>query len=109
MTGTERIFKTLQLKEPDRVPHFEIGVDEKVREAIFPGSSYRDFVERLDWDAVTVDDRLLPGWRVENLDASGKYFRDQWGGARRMTAEALAHPAEAAVKSEKDLDKWRLP
>lgn len=109
MTGTERIFKTLQLKEPDRVPHFEIGVDEKVREAIFPGSSYRDFVERLDWDAVTVDDRLLPGWRVENLDASGKYFRDQWGVARRMTAEALAHPAEAAVKSEKDLDKWRLP
>ena len=109
MTGAERVFKTLQLQEPDRVPHFEIGVDVKVREAILPGSSYRDLIEHLDWDAVTVDDRLLPGWRAETLDASGKYFRDQWGTTRRVTAEAIAHPAEAAIKSEKDLDKWQPP
>ena len=109
MTGAERIFKTLQLQEPDRVPHFEIGVDAKVIKAIFPNSSYRDLIERLDWDAVTVDDRLLPGWRVENLDASGKYFRDQWGVTRRVTAEALAHPVEAAIKSEKDIAHWRPP
>jgi len=109
MTGAERIFKTLQLQEPDRVPHFELGVDPKVKERILPGSSYHALIEYLDWDAVGVDDRLLRGWRGENLDASGKYFRDQWGTIRRVTAEAIAHPVEGAIKSEKDLDTWRPP
>ena len=109
LTGAERIFKTLQLQEPDRVPHFELGVDLKVREKILPGSSYRNFIDYFDWDAVCIDDRLLPGWRAETLDASGKHFRDQWGTIRRVTSEAIAHPVEAAVKSEKDLDTWRPP
>ena len=26
LTGAERMFKTLQLQEPDRVPHFELDV-----------------------------------------------------------------------------------
>ena len=109
LTGAERIFKTLQLQEPDRVPHFELGVDQKVREKILPGSSYRKFIEYFDWDAVCIDDRLLPGWRAETLDASGKHYRDQWGTIRRVTSEAIAHPEEAAVKSEKDLDTWQPP
>ncbi len=109
LTGAERVFKTLQLKEPDMVPHFELVVDSKVREKILPSSSYRNFIDYFDWDAVLIDDRLLPGWRVETLDASGKHYRDQWGTVRQVTSEAIAHPVEAAVKSEKDLDTWKPP
>lgn len=77
LTGAERIFKVLQLQEPDRVPHFEAWFDPKVKEAILPGASYHEVVEYFDWDAVTTEDELQPGFRVETLDASGEYFRDQ--------------------------------
>ena len=109
LTGTERIIKTLQLQEPDRVPHFENAFNRKVAEALLPGSSYYDVAEHFDWDAVAADDRWLPGYRVETLDASGEYFRNQWGTICRTTSEAVAHPMEGAIKSEKDLDNWSLP
>mgnify|MGYP001102589632 CR=1 FL=1 len=100
LTGAERIFKTLQFQEPDRVPHFELGLDRGVKGKIHPGK-YR-VADYFDWDAVLVDDRTAPGFRVETLDAAGKYFRDQWGTIRRVTSELLDHPVEAAIKSEKD-------
>ena len=48
MTGVERIIKALKREVPDRVPHMELGIDKKVREAIlksldehtFPGISF---------------------------------------------------------------------
>ena len=118
LTGTERIFKTLQLQEPDRVPHFELGFDPHVRKMILPdssdydieyGSSYYDLIEYFDWDGVVQRDRGLPGYSVESLDASGKYFRNQWGTICRLTSELDPHPVEGAVKTEKDLDTWHPP
>ena len=109
LTGAERIFKTLQLQEPDRVPHFELSLDPHVTKTLLPGSSYYDLIEYFDWDVVGIDDRHLPGYRVETLDASGKYFRNQWGTTCRMTSELLPHPVEAAIKSERDLNTWHPP
>lgn len=108
LTGAERIFRTLQLKEPDRVPHFELGLDRNVKKKINPGKSYR-VADYFDWDAVLVDDRSAPGYRVETLDAAGEYFRDQWGTIRKVSSELVHHPTEAAIKSEKDLDNWKPP
>jgi len=108
LTGAERILKTLQLQEPDRVPHFELGLNRNVKEKISPGTNYR-VVDYFEWDAAVVDDRSAPGYRVETLDAAGKYFRDQWGTVRQVTSEMVHHPVEAAVKSEKDLDTWTPP
>ncbi len=119
LTGAERVFKTLQLQEPDRVPHFELGFDPHVRKMILPGSpddnliaygsSYYDLIEYSDWDAVIVTDMWLPGYLVESLDASGKHFRNQWGTICRMTSELDPHPVEGAIKTEKDLDTWHPP
>ena len=106
LTGAERIFKTLRLEEPDVVPHFELGLSREVKKKVCPDSRVADY---FDWDAVLVDDRSAPGFRVESLDASGRYFRDQWGVVRQVTSELVAHPVAAAVKSEKDLDKWTPP
>ncbi len=106
LTGAERVFKTLQLQEPDRVPFYE-GPNRQIREKILPGSSDDDVVEYFDLDAVRVDDRVLPGYRIETLDASR--FRNQWGTIVRVMSESTPHPVEGAVKSEKDLDTWHPP
>ena len=100
LTGAERIFKALQLQEPDRVPFYE-GPNKKIQEEIFPGSSYDDAVKYFDLDAVIVDDRKIPGYLVEALD--GSRFRNQWGTIVRATSESLVHPMEGAIKTEEDL------
>ena len=51
-TNAERVFRTLERKEPDRVPHFEIIIDPKIINVILPGASYEEFIEHMDWDAL---------------------------------------------------------
>ena len=109
LTGAERIFTTLQLKEPDRVPIYE-GPNRNIREKVLgPDATAFDAIEHFDLDGVGMDDRSTPAWHGENLDASGIYFKNQWGTVNRVTSESLPHPVEGAVKSEKDLDTWQLP
>lgn len=105
LTGTERIIMTLQHKEPDRVPHFELFVHAKVRDRILPGSTYAEIVDYLDMDAIVVDD--LPQNDMANmLDSS--HFRNKWGVIWRLTTDSI-HPVEGPIKSEKDLDNWIAP
>ncbi len=106
LTGAERVFKALQLQEPDRVPFYE-SPNNKIKEVILPGSSDDDVVEYFDLDAIRLDDRGLPGYLGEVLDES--YFRNQWGTIVRVTSESLVHPVEGAIKTEKDLDTWHPP
>ena len=40
MNGVERVVKALRREEPDMVPHFELAVDPKVRNAILPGAIF---------------------------------------------------------------------
>jgi len=108
LTGAQRIFKTLQIQESDRVPFYE-APNRNIRETVLPGASVYDAIEYFDLDAVVMDDRGTPSWRGENLDASGTYFKNQWGTINRAASENLPHPVEVTVKSEKDLDTWRLP
>ena len=107
LTGTERVFKALQLQQPDRVPFYE-GPNRKIIEEILPGSSNDDATEYFDLDAVSVSDRKLPGYRIETLDAT--HFRNQWGTIMQLTSELDSpHPVEGAIKTEKDLDTWQTP
>lgn len=123
LTGLERILKTIKLEEPDMVPHFEISIDEKVRNAILPNASYEDIIEYLDIDGISFSDRTW-AWEYETLDgervkqwdrrdkalgASKKICRDQWGATVRFTQEQNAHPIAAAIKSERDLDTYVPP
>jgi len=107
MNGLERVMTALKLQEPDRVPHFE-RIANRVREAILPGASEEDIVEHLDLDGVRFIDRTH-SWSYETADGSKKIRRDQWGGLVRYSSEDNPIPMEPAIKSEKDLDSYRLP
>jgi len=107
MNGLERVMTALKLQEPDRVPHFE-RIANRVREAILPGASEEDIVEHLDLDGVRFIDRTH-SWSYETADESKKIRRDQWGGLVRYSSEDNPIPMEPAIKSEKDLDSYRLP
>ncbi len=106
----ERILKTIKHEEPDRVPHFEMLIDKKVRDVIMGDSkaSYADFIERMDIDAIMIFDKTQT-WSYETLDAVKNIRRDQWGGVVQFTNTDLGHPMEPAIKSEQDLDKYVAP
>ncbi|MBN1857573.1 MAG: hypothetical protein JW846_11570 [Dehalococcoidia bacterium] len=106
MTGLERMMTTLQLKEPDIVPHFETSHHKLVREGILPGASYEDFLEYIDVDAVAVVDKIST-WKYEPIDSKTK--RDQWGGISLFTREDIGHPLKPAIESEHDLDHYVPP
>ncbi|MBW1911994.1 MAG: hypothetical protein JRI43_02255 [Deltaproteobacteria bacterium] len=107
MTGLERIFATLRHKEPDRVPHFEGSIDEKVMQQILPDKLEEDFIEYMDLDAAVVHYRWFT--KYDMIDESKHLARDQWGSLVRFTSELLPHPTEQAIKSEKDLDTYVPP
>ena len=73
-SSLERVLKTIKHEEPDRVPHFEMLIDKKVRDSIMaePKASYADFVERMDIDAIMVFDKTQT-WSYETLDEVKKY------------------------------------
>lgn len=108
LTSLERIAKVLNLQEPDVIPHWELGIARNVIDAILPGASYRDFVEYMDIDAIAIFDKV-GAWSYETVDADRKISRDQWGALVRFTSEALGHPWEPAIKSEKDLESYVAP
>lgn len=107
MNGLERVMTALRLKEPDRVPHFE-RLAKRVRESILPGSSEDDIAEHLDLDGVRFIDRTH-SWSYEDIGRGEKVKRDQWGGFVRYSSEDNPIPMEPAIKSEKDLDTYKLP
>lgn len=108
MTNLERIIKTLKCEEPDMVPTLELLHDKKVRDAILPGASYWDFIEYLDIDAFMLFDKVY-AWKYEKIDESKGIQKDQWGAYVLFTTEALGHPMQPALKSEKDLDSYVPP
>ena len=108
-TNAERIFRVLERKEPDRVPHFEILVDDKVMNKILPGASYEEFIEHMDWDALVSHERNFT--KMEVLSENPRIIRDEWGVIKRYTGEHVPVPIEAGepIKSEKDLESYKAP
>ena len=110
LTGLERILTTVKHQEPDVVPHFD-GVAPNVREAILPGSSYEEFVEYMDIDAIVISDRRQT-WSYEDLGTTktGRPLKQcQWGATIQFTGPDSGIPMEPAIKSEKELDSYVSP
>lgn len=108
MNGLERIHKVLKLEEPDRIPHFEFLVHEKVRNGIKPGLSNENFIDYMDIDAIGLGDKGN-AHRYTPVDEAKKVFRDQWGAIVKFSVEVTGIPAEPVIKSEHDFDNYVMP
>jgi uroporphyrinogen decarboxylase len=103
LTSEERVLRTLRLEEVDRVPTFEWFVDKKVIEAIYPGSSYQEFVYHADQDAICVD----LNYKSEELEPH--VYRDEWGIVKKDTGESHTYPIDGPIKTMADLSKYEPP
>ncbi len=107
LTGVERMFRALALKEPDTVPTMELFIDPKVRNAILPDASHEEFIDFMDIDAIVITD--VANERYEILDKTKGVIRDKWGVVKRSTGELDSVPVDARIKSEKDFDNYIPP
>lgn len=109
MSSGERIIAALERKEPDRLPLLEWGIDPKVMQAIHPGLSFLDFMERIDLDAVGTNFTYDLKTSAQVLDEERRIIRDKWGVIRGFTTELIAFPLEGPIKSEADLKTYTPP
>ena len=109
MEHYERVCAALEGRRPDLVPLFELVIDPRVMEAIYPGCDYDQFVERFGLDAVGLN---RSSWNKENLDFVDRdkgLFRDKWGVIRAIGPEHSPYPVEAPIKSYDDFRHYAPP
>ena len=104
MNGLERMMKALRREEPDRVPVWELIVNEPVIKALYGDISYADFVEREDLDGITIfeDQRV-----VERF--SDTQYKDEWGILWTIEPNGIAFPSGGPIKNSADLDNYTPP
>ena len=103
MTGYERIMLALQRRQPDRVPIWELIIDQPVISSLYGDISYADFVEKEDLDGITARDNQ------KTQDLGNNTYRDEWGITWKIEPSGLSYPLDGPIKSEKDLDKYEPP
>jgi len=106
MSGQERVLAVIKRQEPDRVPTFEIVIDDSVvKSMVGEDASYEDFLELFDLDAVMCN----PICRRE--PAGNGALKDEWGVTRRICADgyAMAWDEHAPIKEWADLEVWQPP
>ena len=103
LTGEERIIRTLQLQQADRVPHFEWYIDRKVINAISPGSNYEKFCYEMDIDAICID------CDFEKKFLDNGLIQDEWGMIKKDTGESHAFPVDGPIRTLDDAEKYIPP
>ena len=102
MNSYERVFTALNLGTPDRVPIFEGAIAPKVIEALIPGGSAEDLVEKYDLDVVYYRE----AYRYEPVDIQNNYFKDEWGIVMMLGDEVMPSPVENPIQKEEDLQDF---
>jgi uroporphyrinogen decarboxylase len=104
LTSEERVLRTLQRGEPDRVPHFEWAVDKRVREALVPGcASHTEFAVEMGHDAVIAE----VSFRRESLGSDR--WKTEWGYVVQDSGEEHGVEVESPIRSIQDLEGYRPP
>ena len=103
LTGEERILRALQVKQADRVPHFEWYIDRKVIDAISPGSNYEQFCYKQDIDAICID------CDFEKKILDNGLIQDEWGMLKKDTGESHAFPVDGPIRTLKDAQDYIPP
>ena len=103
MTGRERFLAALRREQPDRVPIWELIINEPTLSALFGNIGYFELAERLGLDAITV----FENQRTEDL--GGGRVRDEWGIVWGIEECGVAYPLGHPIKSPSDLDSYKAP
>jgi uroporphyrinogen decarboxylase len=103
LTSEERIIRTLQLQQADRVPHFEWYIDRKVINAISTGSDYVKFCYEMDIDAICIDCDFDKNFLDNGL------IQDEWGMIKKDTGEAHTFPVDGPIRTLKDAQDYVPP
>jgi len=104
MTPRERFLTALARKQPDRVPLWELIVNEPVIRALHgPGVSYFDFCELEDLDGVTVGEDQ----RLEEIEPG--VVRDEWGIVWGRAECGIPYRLDGPIREPADLDTYRPP
>jgi len=103
VTGRERFLTALQRKQPDRVPIWELIVNEPVIKALHGDISYFDFAEKEDLDGVTIfeDNR--------QTQIGPDTYRDEWGIIWKIEPNGIGYPSGGPIQTEADLDRYTPP
>lgn len=103
MTGVQRCLTALRLMQPDRVPIWELIVNQPVVEALMgPGATYDDLVEA-ELDGITVVENQV----MERIDDT--HSRDEWGIIWGQADDGIPYPAGHPIESWDDLADWSPP
>ncbi|HID94797.1 MAG TPA: hypothetical protein EYP53_01895 [Candidatus Latescibacteria bacterium] len=103
MTGLERMMTALRREEPDRVPIWELIIDQPVIQGLYGDISYEDFVEKEELDGLTI----FEDQRLEWID--GETYRDEWGIIWRVEPNGIAYPSAGPIADEGDLKGYQPP
>jgi len=103
MTSYERVMTVLKGQVPDRIPHFEWIIDQKVREIICPGGSMEEFTVRMGLDAMLTS----PDYKTVQL--SPNTFKNEWGCVMEKGAEQHSTTLEGPIQSLDDFKNYTPP
>ena len=103
MTSSERVMAVLRGEVPDRIPHFEWIIDQKVREVICPGGSMEEFTVRMGLDAMLTS----PDYVTEQL--SPDTFKNEWGCVIEKGQEQHSTTLEGPIQSLDDFKNYIQP
>ncbi len=93
----------LRREEPDRIPHFEWIIDQKVRHAICPGCTTEEFTVRMGLDAMLT----APDYR--STQVAPHRFKNEWGLVVERGEEQHSTVVEAVIKTLDDLKNYQAP
>ena len=109
MNGYERFMAALRGEVPDRVPIWELIVNQPTLSA-WGASSLEEFVEQEDLDAITVFEDM-PLRPVESPAAQQDcgHVVDEWGVIWGTTEHGIPYPVAGPIRSAEDLKGYTPP
>lgn len=98
----ERFLKALNRDQPDRVPIWELIINEPVIKNLLPGGTYADFVEWAGLDGLCVGED-------QRFEKSGEYLIDEWGIKWKPIDAGINYPVKGPIGEPSDLNGYSPP